>query len=288
MPINSILLDTTQKRHKATASQKAQQFTLRDIEITTIETSSRILSTLTRVHLSRANRLPSQRILSRIASRLVGTLFPRQLKSYKPSIGKCIHQVLRSTLNDLDNRITARLRFRHRSKRIIRAGYSRVIKQFTSNLPQLHSLLISSVHVTCTNSPTTHDITRILIYCPNIRTVVRRHLTRDLRILKIPFVTHIVSRLNHSRAKVSVRPTTRVKKNFFVSRKAKIIVKRATVVNSGIHLCRRMALKTGGLSNIRGKVPERPVIRSSIIVCSNTAILKHVAVNGNTIVNNNY
>lgn len=72
-----------------------------------------------------------------------------------------------------------------------------------------------------------------------------------------------------------VRPTTGVNEHFFVSRNAKIMVKRAARVNSSMALCRKMAL-----NNANGSANgERPAVKGGILVNTNTGILNPFGMN---------
>lgn len=162
---------------------------------------------------------------------------------------------------------------------------------FVDGLPRVHHMLTASMRTTCGNSPTTRDFNRMVYYCPTVETVDGCHVTRRLLRLKMPLVPHVVARVTRDRANVSVRPKTRVNDCFAVSRKANIMVKTADVVNGGMGLCRNIALKTGDFplsasNGPVGKVPHRPVLRSGIVVCSGTAVLKHVAVKHSTAMKN--
>lgn len=162
---------------------------------------------------------------------------------------------------------------------------------FVDGLPIVHEILTASMRTTCGNSPTTRDCNRIVFYCPTVGTVDGCHVTRRLLRLNIPLVPHVVARVTRDRANVSVRPTTGVNDRFAVSRNANIMVNTADVVKGGIGLCRNIALKTGDfpLSTSKGpvgNVPHRPVLRSGMVICSGTAVLKEVAVKHSTAMNN--
>lgn len=168
---------------------------------------------------------------------------------------------------------------------------ARLTTRFVDHLPRVQQVLTASMRTTCCNSPTTAYFNRVVYYCPIVHTIAGCQVTRRLRQLGIPLVPHVVARVTRSRAKVSVRPNTRVKRRFAVSRNANIMVNTAYVVNGRIGLCRNIALNTGDFPYSRrkgpvGNVPHRPVLRSGIVICSGTAVLKHVAVNRKTAVKN--
>lgn len=214
------------------------------------------------------------------------------------AVGCRVNMGMRALFNLLARRVLTKLYFKRRgdggtasSGRPYERATSLLTTHFVDGLPRLHHVLTASMRTTCCNSPTTAYFNRVVDYCPTVHTVDGCHVTRRLLVLNMPLVPHFVARVTRSRANVSVRPKTRVKRRFAVSRNANMMVKTADVVKGGIGLCRKMALKTGDFPLSGGKgpvgnVPHRPVLRSSIVMCSGTAVLKHIAVNGNTAMKN--
>lgn len=243
--------------------------------------------------------LPSNRILGRVVSLYQTVLFPNCCKGTQVD-GRAVHfranigiKALRALLS---GRVCTKLYFTSATyisypRRGVLARTRGLSRTFVHALPRVHTLLTASTRTTFGNSPTTRGVGRIVFYCPNFQTIYGCHVTRRLCQLNIPFVPHVVARVTRSRANVSVRPKTRVKRCFSVSRKAKAIVNRADIVKGRIHVFRKIDLTKRGLPPSRGKgtvhnIPHRPILNSRIAICSGTALLKHVHVNRKTAVYN--
>ncbi len=243
--------------------------------------------------------LPSKGILRRVVRLYHTVVFPNFCKGSaigQRAVGCRVNMGVRHLCRLLARRVRTKLYFTALTRgrgfgSTYHRGTVRLTDTFVKQLPRLHQVLTASIRTTCGKSPTTRSCNRVVDYCPVVGTLANCHVTRRLLLLKIPLVPHVVARVTRSRANVSVRPTTQVKRRFAVSRKAKMIVNTAYVVKGGIGLCRKIALNTGDFPLSRGKGPvgnvtHRPVLRSSIVICTGSAVLKHVAVKGNTAVNN--
>lgn len=243
--------------------------------------------------------LPSTGILHSVVRLTQTVVFPKCFKGSAigdHAIACRVNIGIRHLFSLLARRVLTNLYFTNSN----RYGYYARLRQrrttllttgFVDGLPTVEHALTASIRTTCGNSPTTRSFNRIVDYCPTVHTVDGCHVTRRLLGLNIPLVPHVVARVTRDRAKVSVRPKTRVNNCFAVSRNANIMVNRAYVVNGGIGLCRNIALNTGDFPLSRsngpvGNVPHRPVLRSGIVICSGTAVLKHVAVKRKTAMNN--
>lgn len=204
-----------------------------------------------------------------------------------------ISAVVRSMVFRLGGRVYIILGCAGRFKSGRRRGLRRFTRgtaiSFVQQVPGIHRCLRASLRTTCSNSPTTHDGSRVMFSCPKLCTVAMCHLTRRLFLLNIPLVPHVVARRTRDGANVSVRPNTAVNGCFFVSRNANVIVNRAAVVNYRIGLCRNIALNTLSAGNNRGlhSIHHRPAVNSGMAVCSNTSVLNKRAIVRRKIMVNN-
>ncbi|MBQ7225191.1 MAG: serine acetyltransferase [Clostridia bacterium] len=219
-------------------------------------------------------RLPDKGEIISILDDIQALLFPSYFSDAQCTEPKeFAAQLLSSVYYRIKKQIELALSFNSQADAGERA--EKIAKEFVSELPRIHKLLIKDVHATHEGDPAASSFEEIIFSYPGFYAIFVYRVAHLLYLRGVPFVPRIMSELAHGRTGVDINPGATIGEYFFIDHGTGIVIGETTVIGDHVKLYQGVTL--GALSPRKGQslsgVKRHPTVCDGATIYSGASIL---------------
>ncbi|MCG5500268.1 serine O-acetyltransferase EpsC [Ectothiorhodospira lacustris] len=238
---------------------------------------------------------PSREAIQDIVTHLCGALFPMRLGPpdlHQESEDYYVGHALDMALNTLLQQIRLELDYARRhdgGTEDIEARALRIVRDFSSALPEVRSLLDTDVDAAYRGDPAARSVDEVVLCYPGVLAMIHHRLAHSLFNLGAPLVARIISEIAHSATGIDIHPGAHIGPSFFVDHGSGVVIGETTVIGTNVRLYQAVTLgakrfNTDDSGQLEKGQPRHPIVEDDVVIYAGATILGRVVIGrGSTI-----
>lgn len=234
--------------------------------------------------------LPSREALRGIVGGLCGVLFPMRLgppdlrqEAEDYFVGHALDTAMNALLTQIRLELTYTAVREGRATDDIEPEAVALVREFTTGLPRIRSLLDTDVDAAYRGDPAATSVDEVLLCYPGILAIIHYRLAHRLYRMGLPLLARIVSENAHSQTGIDIHPGAEIGQGFFIDHGCGVVIGETAIIGTNVRVyqavtlgAKRFPLDDKGA--LKKGLPRHPIVEDDVVVYAGATVLGRIVI----------
>lgn len=242
---------------------------------------------------------PSREAIAQIMDQIRSALFPMRLgpADLRPE-GEdyYVGHTLDTALHALAAQAQLELRYQRRHETLpndyIKAEAFNAIKNVSTQLPRIRSLLDSDVLAAYHGDPAARSVDEVLLCYPGVLAMIYHRIAHQLYLQGLPLLARIASELAHAETGIDIHPGAQIGASFFIDHGTGVVIGETTIIGDRVRIYQAVTLgakrfPTDADGSLQKGLARHPIVEDDVVIYAGATILGRVTLGQGCVIGGN-
>jgi serine O-acetyltransferase len=207
-------------------------------------------------------------------------------------VGHTLDAVLHSLLNQVRLELNYAERHQPSEEIFFEDRAVNIVRQFSSALPALRSLLDSDVIAAYRGDPAARSVDEVLLCYPGILAMIHHRIAHQLHQLGVSLLARIVAELAHAETGIDIHPGAQIGPGFFIDHGTGVVIGETCIIGQNVRIYQAVTLgaksfPSDSAGQLKKGIPRHPIVEDDVVIYAGATVLGRVTLGRGAIVGGN-